>query len=90
MSRSKTCNKCGSASILKGDISLRTGRDLELIMIVRKDHGIEKKVPLQPIVCEKCGYVELLVQDAERLRIRPNDKPINPDFKNRPLLESDF
>lgn len=90
MSDPKTCTKCGSTSILKGDIGLRTSRDLELIMVVRKDHGIEKKVPLLPKVCEKCGYVDLFVQNAEQLRIVPEDKPINPDFKHRPLLESDF
>jgi hypothetical protein len=90
MSDPNTCTKCGSASILRGDIGLRTSRDLELIMVVRKDHGIEKKVPLLPKVCEKCGFVDLFVQNAEQLRISAGDKPINPDFKHRPLLESDF
>ncbi|MBI5427311.1 MAG: hypothetical protein HZA02_03435 [Nitrospinae bacterium] len=90
MSDPYTCAKCGSNGILKGDIGLRTSRDLELIMVVRKDHGIEKKVPLQPKVCAKCGYVDLFVQNAEQLKIGPRDKPINPDFKNRPLLEYDF
>ncbi|OGW28746.1 MAG: hypothetical protein A3K09_01575 [Nitrospinae bacterium RIFCSPLOWO2_12_FULL_47_7] len=85
-----TCSKCGSKNILKGDIGLRTSRDLELIMVVRKDHGIEKKVPLQPRVCESCGFVDLFVQNAAQLRIVAGDKPINPDFKHRPLLESDF
>ncbi|MBI4389926.1 MAG: hypothetical protein HY580_07080 [Nitrospinae bacterium] len=90
MSDPYTCAKCGSNGILKGDIGLRTSRDLELIMVVRKDHGIEKKVPLQPKVCAKCGYVDLFAQNAEQLKISPQDKPINPDFKNRPLLEYDF
>lgn len=90
MSAPHTCRNCGNQSILKGDIGLRTSRDLELIMVVRKDHGIEKKVPLQPRVCEKCGFVDLFVQNAEQLRIVQDDKPINPDFKHRPLLESDF
>ena len=51
-----TCSNCGGKSIVKGDIGLRTSRDLELIMVVRKDHGVEKKVPLQPKVCAKCGF----------------------------------
>lgn len=90
MSAGHACTKCGSESILKGDIGLRTSRDLELIMVVRRDHGIEKKVPLQPRVCEKCGFVDLFVQNAEQLKISLDDKPINPDYKHRPLLESDF
>ena len=43
MSDPNVCGKCGAKSVLKGDIGLRTSRDLELIMVVRKDHGIEKK-----------------------------------------------
>ncbi|NIQ03777.1 MAG: hypothetical protein GWM98_28375, partial [Nitrospinaceae bacterium] len=62
-SAADTCSKCGAQYIVKGDIGLRTSRDLELIMVVRKDHGVEKKVPLQPKVCGKCGYVDLFVQD---------------------------
>ncbi len=90
MSDPNTCSKCGGKSVLKGDIGLRTSRDLELIMVVRKDHGVEKKVPLQPRVCGKCGYVDLFVKSPEQLRITSQDKPINPDFKHRPLLEYDF
>ena len=90
MSKLDICNKCGQKSILKGDIGLRTSKDIELIMVMRKDHGIEKKVPLQPLVCGKCGYVDLFVQDPSNLRITTEDKPINPDYKHRPMLESDF
>lgn len=86
----EVCSKCGEKNPIKGDIGLRTSRDLELIMVVRKDHGVEKKVPLQPKVCGKCGFVDLFVQDPENLRILSTDKPANPDFKQRPLLEYDF
>ncbi|CCQ89284.1 hypothetical protein NITGR_1000012 [Nitrospina gracilis 3/211] len=90
MSDPNACSKCGEASILKGDIGLRTSRDLELIMVVRKDHGIEKKVPLQPRVCGKCGFVDLFVEEPKKLMITRNDKPVDPDYKHRPLLEYDF
>jgi len=85
-----TCSKCGEKSILKGDIGLRTSRDRELIVVVRQDHGIEKDVPLRPRICGRCGYVDLFVDDPTHLKISTEDKPINPDFKQRPLLESDF
>ena len=87
---SDTCAKCGNKSIVKGEIGLRTSRDLELIMVVRKGHGIEKKVPILPHVCGKCGYVDLYVEDPSNLKITSTDKPIDPDYKYRPLLESDF
>ena len=58
--------------------------------ITAADHGVEKKVPLQPRVCGKCGFVDLFVQDPSNLRITAQDKPINPDYKHRPILESDF
>ena len=90
MSDSEGCARCGKKTILKGDIGLRTSRDLELIMVVRQDHGIEKKVPLQPRVCGKCGFVDLYVDAPQNLKITSEDKPVNPDFKNRPLLEHDF
>ena len=90
MSDPNICGKCGDKSILKGDIGLRTSRDMELIMVVRKDHGVEKKIPLQPRVCGKCGYVDFFVQAPENLKITSGDKPINPDYKHRPLMESDF
>jgi predicted nucleic-acid-binding Zn-ribbon protein len=90
MSDASICGKCGSKSILKGDIGLRTSRDLELIMVVRKDHGVEKKIPLQPKVCGNCGYVDFFVQSPENLKITSEDKPINPDYKHRPLQEFDF
>ena len=90
MSKPDTCGKCGAKSVLKGEIGLRTSRDLELIMVVRKDHGIEKKVPLQPRVCGKCGFVDLFVEDPENLKITTTDKPVDPKFKQRPLLEYDF
>ncbi len=85
-----TCSKCGEKSVLKGEIGLRTSRDLELIMVVRKDHGIEKKVPLQPRVCGKCGFVDLFVENPENLKITSTDKPVDPGFKHKPLLEYDF
>ncbi len=84
------CARCGEQGIAKGDIGLRTSKDLELIMVVRRDHGVEKKVPLQPKVCGKCGFVDLFVQNPENLKIGPDDKPIDPGFKERPLLEYDF
>jgi len=85
-----TCSKCGAKSVLKGEIGLRTSRDLELIMVVRQDHGIEKKVPLQPRVCGKCGFVDLFVENPENLKITSTDKPVDPGFKAKPLLEYDF
>ena len=90
MADPNTCSKCGANSVLKGEIGLRTSRDLELIMVVRKDHGIEKKVPLQPRVCGKCGFVDLFVEDPANLKITTTDKPVDPKFKQRPLLEYDF
>jgi hypothetical protein len=90
MADASTCSKCGGTTLIKGEIGLRTSRDLELIMVVRKSHGIEKKVPLQPRVCGQCGFVDLFVETPENLKISPQDKPINPDFKHRPLMESDF
>ena len=85
-----TCSKCGEKSILKGEISLRTSKDKELIMVVRQDHGVEKSVTLLPSICCQCGFVDFYVQDPSHLKICSEDKPINPDFKQRPLLESDF
>lgn len=84
------CSKCGGQSIIKGDIDIRTSKDLELIMVVRKDHGVEKKIPLKPKVCGKCGFVDFYVQEPKNLIIGPTDKPIDPDFKQRPILEYDF
>jgi predicted RNA-binding Zn-ribbon protein involved in translation (DUF1610 family) len=84
------CSKCGEQAIVQGEIGLRTSRDLELIMVVRKDHGVEKKVPLQPRVCGKCGFVDLFVQSPENLKIVATDKPIDSSSKDRPILEYDF
>lgn len=89
-SKTSICSKCGESGIIRGEIGLRTSRDLELIMVVRKDHGIEKKVPLQPRVCGKCGFVDLFVQDPTNLKISTEDKPIDHNYQHRPLLESDF
>ncbi len=88
--KSEVCSKCGEKSLVKGEIGLRTSKDLELIMVVRKDHGVEKKVPLQPKVCGKCGFVDLFVQEPSNLKISSSDKPVDPDFKQRPILEYDF
>ena len=85
-----TCSKCGERSILKGDIGLRNNKTMDLVVVVRQDHGVEKNVPLQPKVCGKCGFVDLYVQQPAHLKICAADKPINPDFKQRPLLEADF
>ena len=85
-----TCSKCGEKSIVKGDISLRTSKTNELIMVVRQDHGVEKSVPLQTSICCQCGFVDFYVQDPVHLKIFSEDRPINPDFKQRPLMESDF
>ncbi len=82
--------KCGEKAIVKGEIGLRTSRDLELIMVVRKEHGVEKKIPLQPRVCGKCGFVDLFVQSPENLKIVFKDKPIESGSKDRPILEYDF
>jgi len=89
-SNTNNCSKCGANSVLKGEIGLRTSRDLELIMVVRKDHGLEKKVPLQPRVCGQCGFVDLFVENPENLKITSSDKPVDPQYKPRPLLEYDF
>ena len=85
-----TCSKCGEKSIVKGDIGLRTSKTNELIMVVRQDHGVEKSVPLQTCICSQCGCVDFYVQDPVHLKICSEDRPINPDFKQRPLMESDF
>ena len=85
-----TCSKCGKKSILKGDIGLRNSKTMDLVVVVRSEHGIEKNVPLQPSVCGRCGFVDLHVNDPEHLKISTEDKPNNPDFKQRPLLEADF
>ena len=87
---SEVCSKCGAEGIVKGDIGLRTSKDLELIMVVRRDHGVEKKIPLQPKVCSQCGSVSFFVNDPTSLKISSNDKPIDPNFKAKPILESDF
>lgn len=89
-STQNTCSKCGEQAIVKGEIGLRTSRDLELIMVVRKEHGVEKKVPLQPRVCGKCGYVDLFVESPENLKIVSTDKPIDSGSKDRSILEYDF
>jgi hypothetical protein len=34
--------------------------------------------------------VDFYVQDPVHLKICSEDRPINPDFKQRPLMESDF
>ena len=90
MSDPDDCSKCGEKNVLRGDIGLRTSKDSELIMVVRKDHGVEKKVPIQPRICGKCGFIDLSVENPGHLKITTEDKPINPDFKHRPLLEYDF
>ncbi|KMP11743.1 hypothetical protein UZ36_03175 [Candidatus Nitromaritima sp. SCGC AAA799-C22] len=83
------CNSCGE-NILKGDIGLRSSKDLEQIMVVRRDHGVEKKIPLQPKVCGHCGFVSFYVDDPVSLKITSTDKPVDPNFKSRQILESDF
>ena len=83
------CTNCGG-QILKGDICLRSSKDMEQIMVVRRDHGVEKKITLQPKVCSQCGSVSFFVEDPKTLRISSNDKPIDPNFKTKPILESDF
>ena len=85
-----TCSKCGDKSIIKGDISLRTSKTNELIMVFRQDHGVDKSVPLQTNICSQCGFVDFYVQDPVHLNISAEDRPIIPDFKQRPLMESDF
>ncbi len=89
-SKSEICSKCGEQSLIKGELGLRTSRDLELIMVVRKDHGVEKKVPIKPSVCCKCGFVDLFVSNPSNLKICSTDKPIDPDFKQRPILSMIF
>ena len=83
------CGNCGG-QILKGDICLKSSKDMEQIMLVRRDHGVEKKISLQPKVCSQCGSVSFFVDDPKILRINSNDKPIDPNFKTKPILESDF
>ena len=83
------CGNCGG-QILKGDICLRSSKDMEQIMVVRQDHGIEKRIPLHPKVCSQCGSVSFFVDNPKNLKIGSDDKPIDPEFKTKPLLESDF
>ena len=83
------CNSCGG-QILKGDIDLRSAKDMEQIIVVRRDHGVEKKIPLQPKVCSQCGSVYFFVNDPVSLKISSNDKPVDPNFRAKPILESDF
>ncbi|MBT3513929.1 MAG: hypothetical protein HN474_01255 [Nitrospina sp.] len=84
-----TCTSCGG-QVLKGDICLRSSKDMEQILVVRRDHGVEKKVPLLPKVCSQCGSVFFFVDNPKILKISLNDKPIDPNFKTKPILESDF
>ena len=83
------CSSC-AGQILKGDIGLRPSKDMEQIMVVRRDHGVEKKIPLQPKICSQCGLVSFFVNDPASLKIGSNDKPVDPNFKAKPILESDF
>ena len=83
------CSSCGG-QILKGDTSLRSSKDMEQIMVVRRDHGVEKKIPLQPKVCSQCVLVSFFVNDPASLKIGSKDKPVDPNFKVKPILESDF
>ena len=41
-----TCSKCGKKTILKGDIGLRNSKTMDLVVVVRNEHGIEKKCAL--------------------------------------------
>ena len=84
-----TCTSCGE-QVLKGDIFLMSSKDMEQIMVVRRDHGVEKKIPLQPKVCSQCGSVSFFVDNPKTLKISSNDKPIDPNFKTKTILESDF
>ena len=84
-----TCTSCGE-QVLKGDICLMSSKDMEQIMVVRRDHGVEKKIPLQPKVCSQCGSVSFFVDSPKTLKISTNHKPIDPNFKTKPILESDF
>ena len=84
-----TCTSCGG-QILKGDICLRSSKDMEQILVVRRDHGVEKKSSLLPKVCSQCGSVSFFVDNPKTLKISSNDKPIDPNFKTKPILESDF
>ena len=84
-----TCTSCGE-QVLKGDICVMSSKDMEQIMVVRRDHGVEKKIPLQPKVCSQCGSVSFFVDNPKTLKISSNDKPIDPNFKTKPILESDF
>ena len=83
------CGNCGG-QIPKGDICLRFSKDMEQVMVVRRDHGVEKKIPLQPKVCSQCGSVSFFVDNPKTLKIGSNDKPIDPNFKTKTILESDF
>ena len=85
----EACTKCGG-QILKGDICLKSSKNMEQIMVVRRDHGVEKKISLQPKVCSQCGSVSFFVDNPKKLKIGSDDKPIDPNFKTKPLLESDF
>ena len=83
------CTSCGE-QILKGDICLRSSKDMEQIVVVRRDHGGEKKIPRQPKVCWQCGSVSFLVVKPKTLKIMSIDEPREPTIKTKPILESDF
>ena len=83
------CTSCGEQT-LKGDICLRSSKDMEQVLVVRRDHGVEKKIPLQPKVCSKCGEVSFFVRNPDSLKINSSDKPVDPGFRSKPILESDF
>ena len=88
-----TCSKCGEKSILKGDIGLRNSKTMDLVVVVRQDHGVEKNVPLQPKVCGKCGFVDLYVKDPAHLKIcqtyckvtRPSSKTVEQEISSNVL-----
>ena len=89
LEKQNVCNSC-RGQILQGDIDLRSSKDMEQIMVVRRDHGVKKKIPLQPKICSQCGLVSFFVNNPASLKINSNDKPVDPDFKSKPILESDF
>ena len=52
-----TCIKCGEKSILKGDIGLRNSKTMDLVVVVRQDHGVEKMCLCNPRYVENVALL---------------------------------
>ena len=64
------CTDCGG-QILKGDICLRSSKDMEQIVVVRRDHGVEKKsLSSQKYVLNADQYLFLLITQKHLKLVR--------------------